>query len=535
MSQNRSSTDQHTVLADAWGHVVGGMEWLQSVIYGEFSDHRSLSAVVADMLVSFVPGVVIVTSARDAVAVILRLATHPEKREDLMEWALLCACLIVIALPIAMAIGGVAAGGVGAIVGGVAGTEIGAGLRAVMLMLIKETSKLVELVLFLQKFMKGDILKFLRSIKFAKYDKALLHAFSKICGKLVDIVKSLRVHLQSLHYFDSVQATIFKLAEWEKKFYNVQQDAIGQIPRALAELDARLGKILAETGPKEAHTVAAGIRTDNTIAALPIKQRIRDTPGKILQTPHNNKAETVSSSVMHSDPEISQKVDSVTSSSLKDKPDKIALPAEGPNAKKQFVADPAIAIDRKRITQLSNEVKILEARAILQPYVEAAKNSTTYAEKQSAMNEIIRRLNVTSEKEKMFWSGDKEIARKIAKDKGKTILEETPGGKVIDPWGELDKAFPWDETKTGPYGWDFWGTVAAEYSKDASGEIEIVQSIKKFPNGGDIWRNYEWPTIVKQRDVTLMSILKVDNIGNTLETIKIKPNSDLAKELFKGK
>jgi hypothetical protein len=188
MSQNRSSTDQHTVLADAWGHVVGGMEWLQSVIYGEFSDHRSLSAVVADMLVSFVPGVVIVTSARDAVAVILRLATHPEKREDLMEWALLCACLIVIALPIAMAIGGVAAGGVGAIVGGVAGTEIGAGLRAVMLMLIKETSKLVELVLFLQKFMKGDILKFLRSIKFAKYDKALLHAFSKICGKLVDII-----------------------------------------------------------------------------------------------------------------------------------------------------------------------------------------------------------------------------------------------------------------------------------------------------------------------------------------------------------
>jgi hypothetical protein len=81
----------------------------------------------------------------------------------------------------------------------------------------------------------------------------------------------------------------------------------------------------------------------------------------------------------------------------------------------------------------------------------------------------------------------------------------------------------------------FLGNSLCRILKGCKREIEIVQSIKKFPNGGDIWRNYEWPTIVKQRDVTLMSILKVDNIGNTLETIKIKPNSDLAKELFKGK
>ena len=79
MSQDRSSPEQHTVLADAWGHVVGGMEWLQSVLFGEFADHRPLSAVVADMLVSFIPGVVIVTSARDAVAVIFALGDPSRK------------------------------------------------------------------------------------------------------------------------------------------------------------------------------------------------------------------------------------------------------------------------------------------------------------------------------------------------------------------------------------------------------------------------------------------------------------------------
>ncbi|EEF23065.1 conserved hypothetical protein [Ricinus communis] len=193
-----------------------------------------------DMLVSFIPGVVIVTSARDAVAVILRLATHPERREDLMEWVLLSACLIVIALPIAMAAGSAVALGVGAVVGGVAGSELGAALRAVMLLLIKEASKLSELLHFLQKFMKGDILKFLRGVQFAKYEKALIQAISKIIGKLVEIVKALRVHLESLRYFEKVKSTIATLAEWEKKFYCVQQDALRQVPKALAELDARL-------------------------------------------------------------------------------------------------------------------------------------------------------------------------------------------------------------------------------------------------------------------------------------------------------
>jgi len=163
-----------SILDDAWDGIVGGMDWLKSVLFGEFADNRPLSAVVADMLISFVPGVVIVTSARDAMAVILRLASHPEKREELMEWVLLSACLIVIALPLATAAGGAAAAGVGAIVGGIAGSELGAALRAVMLMLIKEASKLVELVRFLQKFVHGDVLKFLRAVKFAKTIKLWL-------------------------------------------------------------------------------------------------------------------------------------------------------------------------------------------------------------------------------------------------------------------------------------------------------------------------------------------------------------------------
>ncbi|QBP77552.1 hypothetical protein E2K99_22295 [Herbaspirillum huttiense] len=196
------------ILDEAWQQVVGGMDWMKSVFLGEFVDHRPLSAVVADMLISFVPGVVIVTSARDAVAVIIRMASHPEKREELMEWVLLCACLIVIALPLAMAAGGALAAGVGAIIGGLAGSELGAALRAVMLLLIKEASKLLELIQFLQKFVKGDVMKFLREVKFARYEKSLLAVVRKLIGQLVSMVTALRVHLESIRYFDSVKNVI---------------------------------------------------------------------------------------------------------------------------------------------------------------------------------------------------------------------------------------------------------------------------------------------------------------------------------------
>jgi hypothetical protein len=343
------SAESQTILDNAWSEVVGGMDWLKSVFYGEFSDHQSISTIVAQMLINFLPGVVIVTSARDAVAIILRLAAHPEKREDLMEWVLLSACLIVIALPIAMAAGGVAAAGVGAVVGGIAGSELGAALRAMMLMLIKEASRLVEMIRFLQRFIKGDILKFLRLIKFVKYEAALLLAVKKFTDKLAEVVSSLRLHLESLRYFESVKSTIAKLAEWERRFYAVQQDALKYMPKALAELDARLAKLLAQTAPKEAHMVSAGVTTEKVAAPLPIKQRIRDTPGKILAKvgdeslaevgkPMN--ATAVKSNSMSSHSGATQPKEPAKLP-LKDNPEPLQPHGAGANTKKQVVVDPA--------------------------------------------------------------------------------------------------------------------------------------------------------------------------------------------------
>jgi hypothetical protein len=335
-------SERTSIVDDAWDSAVGGLGWLKSVLFGEFVDNRPLSAMVADMLVSFVPGVVIVTSARDAVAVIVRLAQHPEKREDTLEWIVLAACMITLALPLAMAAGGAVAAGVGAVVGGIAGSELGAALRAVMLLLIKEAAKLGDVVRFLQKFIKGDLIAFLRAIKFATYEKALLMAFDKTARKLIDICQGLRAHLERLRYFDDAQRAIAALTEWERRFYAVQAAAIKQLPIALAELDARLAKLVGQVAPRDSHIAVPAVKAESPKKAELHAQHVDDVPGKPLKpalSEHSRggveKASGTASASAGKNAGVSG--GGPEKPPRKDLPEQIKKPEEGPNTKRQEV------------------------------------------------------------------------------------------------------------------------------------------------------------------------------------------------------
>ena len=420
-----------SLIDDAWGDVVGGFDWLKSVLFGEFSDNRSMSALVADMLVNFVPGVVIVTSARDAIAVVLRLAQHPEKREELMEWVVLSACLITLALPLVMAAGGATAAGVGAVVTGIAGSELGAALRAVMLLLVKEASKLGELIQFLRKFMSGDVVKFMRAVKFATYETALAKGLGKLIGKLIAIVRDMRVALKHLPQFEYVVQSIAKLNDWEQKFYGVQQAAIRQLPKALAELQVRLDRALAESAPKEAHTVASGVKAEKPALIKPETQRVRDVLGRkmpadppaeaaepkpaprpkpkpaVPATPTVIDAPAATKAGDAADAHPSRIDDDLP---LKDRPDQTKKADEKANDKKQATLDVVAAADRARISQLAKEAKAArdsddaalsaakmeEARAVLRPYL--PKNSD------DSLDEVVKRLDVSSPRNgAVFW------------------------------------------------------------------------------------------------------------------------------------
>lgn len=336
-----SDSSTNGLLDAIWQQVLGdaaaSFNWLKEFLLGEFVPDRPFSVIVAEMLANFVPGVIIVTSTRDAVAIIVRLATHPERREQVSEWILLCACLIALALPLVMAAAGAAAAGVGAVVAGILGDELAAALRAVMLMLIEESGKLAEMVRFLNKFIKGNILQFLENVKFANYEKSLLQVLEQTTGKLIGLVQEVRGRLMNARVFsvrvadqvESVHNLIDKLTLWEQRFYAVQQAGVQQIPKAVRELQQRLDKLLSQEAPKDSHLVSAGVTAHKPqTVALP-RQELNDTPGSAIrkQEAHGNAGaggDTAGSAA----------------SARKDKPDEPSAPGGQPNVKIEEVHSP---------------------------------------------------------------------------------------------------------------------------------------------------------------------------------------------------
>jgi hypothetical protein len=217
------------------------------------------------------------------------------------------------------------------------GDELAAALRAVMLMLIDESGKLAEMVRFLNKFIKGNILEFLKGVKFANYEKSLLEILQQTTGKLIGIVQEVRGKLLDARVFDvriadhleSVQTLIQKLSVWEQRFYAVQQEGIQQIPRAVAELQQRLDRLLAQEAPKDSHVVSAGVTATKPQPVVPLKQEIHDTPGATLRDPAAHSADGTGGTAR-----------SGSAPALKDKPDVPPPPSAQPNVKIEEVHTP---------------------------------------------------------------------------------------------------------------------------------------------------------------------------------------------------
>jgi len=380
---------------------------------------------------------------------------------------------------------------------------------------------------FLQKFIAGDILKFLRAIKFTQYEKALVQILNKIVNSLLEIVRSLRSHLEQVRYFDRVKVTIAQLTEWERKFYKLQQDALKQMPTALAELDARLAKVLAETTPKEAHTVATGIKIEKTAAALPAKQRVRDTPGKIIAKVNNNAITITPVAKIKATPKSAPKSKAklLSKLALKDKPDPIILPDGGVNTKRLTAADAIAAADRARIAQISSEV--LEAQKKGDTVLALTKKNEAwdilrkYVPKTPADNwdEVIKRLDVSSPKDgAVFWSGDVDAARKFAEGIGGVTLETTSGGRILDGWDEVNKGMAWAKYtgKPGPYARDLWVGVSKKYAEGVTGNVNTVQLSSKLRDTFTVWHNAEKSIILdrlKTGEVTKLNMYSLDDHG----------------------
>ncbi|OWK29802.1 PAAR domain-containing protein [Sphingomonas mucosissima] len=143
----------------------------------------------------------------------------------------------------------------------------------------------------------------------------------------------------------------------------------------------------------------------------------------------------------------------------------------------------SIASERAKITELSNQGKIADARAILQRHVDAGD-----------VDGIVRRLDVSSPRDGgHLRSGNGAAAKAEATRTGGVTLEGTPGGRVIDDWPDLGKKLPWDQG-----GKQLWGGASRNYTKGLSGDVRVLQTPKKAAlGGGDIFKEYELPELDK--------------------------------------
>lgn len=70
--------------------------WLWGTAQGGFNHKQSIGQILTDAVISMFPIAGEVTAARDAIAVGLRLAEYPEKRNEVLEWVALVLPLLAI-------------------------------------------------------------------------------------------------------------------------------------------------------------------------------------------------------------------------------------------------------------------------------------------------------------------------------------------------------------------------------------------------------------------------------------------------------
>ncbi len=259
-----STAASNGVLDRVWDGAGDAWQWLRGVILGEWQDNRSIGQIVTDALAGFIPGVGSVITLRDLIAVIVRLAKHPEKREEVDEWILLIAML----LPLIITIIGAAAAGVGALVG----AELGAFLRATALFVVKKGGVAIKAIVeFFQAHGYGHVVKALQEVKFAKYQDDLIKGLNQQIDKLIELTRNFQNRLKALSpqslpsWLPGREAAINAIAhcsQFIQQLTALRRSAVNMIPRALIEMDQRLGALLAgelKLATQTTHSVRTGV------------------------------------------------------------------------------------------------------------------------------------------------------------------------------------------------------------------------------------------------------------------------------------
>ena len=207
----------------------------------------------------------------------------------------------------------------------------------------------------------------------------------------------------------------------------MQQNTLKQVPKALAELDARLAKVLAQTAPKEAHTAASGVQADKSAATMPSPQRVKDTPGKMLAKAEEDAPKAAGASQSNAKPKAAP------TPPPKDSPEPPKPPDEGTNTKKQIAQDAQAAANQEKAAkvkeQIGSDIKNHPLRQAYEAEVAGLKEEAEALAKSGATDEEIA---------KKMWARRREIGVKyknVTPEPLRDYIYEVNTGRYNDPLG----------------------------------------------------------------------------------------------------
>lgn len=200
--------------------------WLWGTVQGEFNEEQTASQIIVDSVISMIPIVGEGTDIRDIIAVIIRMVKHPEKRKEVLEWAM----LIVLVAALIPVFGG-------------AIKLVGRGL----LKLSKRGDELAEIakeaIELLNRAGVGNAEQWLCDFSFAKCGQELFSEFmeltSRICGALEKYVIKMGWVLPTA-FIKATKELIEQIGKLQEAAYEMWGKALSYLDELLEKFKTKI-------------------------------------------------------------------------------------------------------------------------------------------------------------------------------------------------------------------------------------------------------------------------------------------------------
>ncbi|TKI02614.1 DUF4112 domain-containing protein [Martelella alba] len=236
-------------------------QWIWGTLQGAFNEKQTISQIIVDAVISMIPLLGDVTAVRDLIAVSIRLAKEPKKRESVSEWVFLVILLFAL-IPV---IGGVIKGD-------------GRLVLRVTTQAAENVETLGEVIKFLNRIGEGDAVKWLSKLNVVEYQAQLIEKMGNLCDMMTTTVKQILKARIGRMLPKKWQADLLRVRDG---IAALQPLASKMIPQALIELDAKLRVLQALVYKGGTHTVTTGtgrIEVRREAEAYLIERPLREAP-----------------------------------------------------------------------------------------------------------------------------------------------------------------------------------------------------------------------------------------------------------------